>query len=319
MALASGVGAIEAGSRDENIGLGQLTIRFQMVWRRPSRAGKARENVMRNLKMAVLALVATFAVGCISVDSVVKVKAGGSGTLEQTMLINSSAMGMMSMMGNGDSKAGAPKLDPTTMFSKEKLAAEASKLGEGVTLLSTEPVTSGEMKGVKAIYAFKDFNTLNVSTALPDMDEGTTELKGKGEKLPLVLTRKGASSVITLDMLDQMAKAGAKKDTAPKKAEGTPEMPKEMMAMLAPMFKDMRVAISVEPVGTLVRTNATHVEGKRVTLFDVAFGEVFANPDGFERLEALGNNPSIDQIRTALKGLKGIKINEVEKLEIEFR
>lgn len=274
---------------------------------------------MRMVKMAVLALIATWTVGCISVDSVVKVKADGTGTLEQTMLINSSAMGMMSMMGGGaEAKDAAQKLDPATLFSKDKLAAEAGKLGEGVTFVSSEPVTSGEMKGVKAIYAFKDFNTLNVTTALPDMDEGGSGMKGKGEKLPLVMTRKGGNALITLDLLSEIAKADARKDPA-KKAEGSPEMPKEMMAMLAPMFKDMRVAISLEPQGTLVRTNATHVQGQRITLFDVAFGEIFADPKGVEKLEALGNNPSIDQIRTALKGMKGIKINEVEKLEVEFK
>lgn len=274
---------------------------------------------MRTVKMAVLTLIATLTVGCISVDSVVKVKADGTGTLEQTMLINSSAMGMMSMMGGAaDSKDAKQKLDPAVLFSKDKLAAEAGKLGEGVTFVSSEPVTSGEMKGVKAIYAFTDFNKLNVSTALPDMDEGATELKGKGEKLPLVMSRKGGNALITLDLLSEMAKAEARKSTT-KKSEGTPEMPKEMMAMLAPMFKDMRVAIAVEPQGTLVRTNATHVQGQRITLFDVAFGEIFSDPKGVEKLEALGNDPSIDQIRTALKGMKGIKINDVEKLEIEFK
>jgi hypothetical protein len=273
---------------------------------------------MRTLKVAALAVMAAMTVGCLSVDSVVKVKADGTGTLEQTMLVNSSAMGMMSMMGGAaESKEAAQKLDPATLFSKEKLAAEAGKLGEGVTFVSSEPVTSGEMKGVKAIYAFKDFNKLNVTTALPDMEEAGTEMKGKGEKLPLVMTRKGGNALITLDMLSELAKADAKKTT--KKPEGSPEMPKEMMAMLAPMFKDMRVAISVEPQGTLVRTNATHVQGQRITLFDVAFGEIFADPKGVEKLEALGNNPSIDQIRTALKGMKGIKINEVETLEIEFK
>jgi len=274
---------------------------------------------MRTVKMAVLALVATWAVGCISVDSVVKVKPDGSGTLEQTMLINSSAMGMMSMMGGAEAGAEAKaKLDPATMFSKEKMAAEAAKLGEGVTFVSSEPVTQGEMKGVKAIYAFKDFNTLKVTTALPDMEDGGSGMKGKGEKLPMVMSRRGGNALITLNMLDELAKADAKRDATTKPA-GTPEMPKEMMAMLAPMFKDMRVAIALEPQGTLVRTNATHVAGQRITLFDVAFGEIFADPKGVEKLEALGNNPSIDQIRTALKGMKGIKINEVEKLEIEFK
>ena len=275
---------------------------------------------MQKFKMTVLALLATWTVGCISVDSVVKVKADGTGTIEQTMLINGSAMGMMSMMGGeqGAADKAAPKIDPATIFSNEKLAAEAANLGEGVSFVSSTPVTQGQMKGVKAIYAFKDFNTLKVSTALPDLNEGSTEMKGKGQPLPMTLTRKGGNSIITLDMLDQLKKgAGAGADAPAKPADS--EMPKEMMAMLAPMFKDMRVAISLEPQGTLVRTNATHVQGQRITLFDVAFGEIFADPAGIEKLEKLGNNPSLDQVRTALKGMKGIKINDVEKLEVEFK
>jgi len=278
---------------------------------------------MRTVKMAVLALVASWAIGCISIDSVIKVKPDGSGTMEQTMLINSSSMSMMSMMGGGENKDAKPNLDPATIFSKEKLAAEAANLGEGVTFVSSEPAAQGEMKGVKAVYAFTDFNKLRVSTALPDMEDGGTKVSGKGEALPIRFTRSGGSSMLTMNLLEELAKADAK---AAAKGEGKaddktekPEMPKEMMAMLAPMFKDMRVAIAVEPVGTLVRTNATHVQGKRVTLFDVAFGELFADPAGLEKMEKLGSNPSLTEVKAALKGMKGIKINDVDKLEIEFK
>lgn len=274
---------------------------------------------MRTVKMAVLAFVASWAVGCISIDSVIKIKPDGSGTMEQTMLINASSMSMMSMMGGGDSKDAKPKLDPATIFSKEKLAADAANLGEGVTFVSSEPVTQGEMKGVKAIYAFTDFNKLKVSTALPDMEGDGTSVTGKGDPLPIRFSRSGSSSLLTMNMLEQLAKADARSGKAAGKTEDKPEMPKEMMAMLAPMFKDMRVAIAVEPVGTLVRTNATHVQGKRVTLFDVAFGEILSDPAGLEKMEKLGNNPSLTEIRSALKGMKGIKINDVDKLEIEFK
>jgi hypothetical protein len=267
--------------------------------------------------MAVLALVASWAIGCISLDSVIKIKGDGSGTMEQTMLVNSSSIGMMSMMGGGDGKD-KPKLDPATIFSKEKLMADAANLGEGVTFVSSEPITQGEMKGVKAVYAFTDFNKLRVSTALPDMEGAGTSVTGKGEPLPIRFSRNGGSSMLTMSMLDEMGKADANAKTDAT-AGGTPEMPKEMMAMLAPMFKDMRVAIAIEPVDALVRTNATHVQGKRVTLFDVAFGELLADPAGLEKMEKLGNNPSLADIKTALKGMKGIKINEVDKLEIEFK
>jgi hypothetical protein len=138
--------------------------------------------------------------------------------------------------------------------------------------------------------------------------------------LPVRFSRNGGSSMLTMNLLEELAKADAKSSEKTESATGDkPEMPKEMMAMLAPMFKDMRVAISVEPVGTLVRTNATHVQGQRVTLFDVAFGEILADPAGLEKMEKLGNNPSLPEIKAALKGMKGIKINDVDKLEIEFK
>jgi hypothetical protein len=272
---------------------------------------------MRKVKVAVLALLASWAVGCISVDSLVKVKADGSGTIEQTMLVNGSALGMLSMMGAQGGAEMNGKLDPEALFSQEKLQAEAGNLGEGVTLVSSTPVTQGEMKGVKAVYAFKDFNALRVSTSVPDLEEAGARVGGKGERLPMVLTKNGGTSLITLDMLRM---SGAEGTAAPAGTPaGPPEIPKELMAMLAPMLKDMRVAIAVEPQGQLVRTNATHVQGQRVTLFDVAIGEVFADPSGLTKLQALGNNPSVEQIRAAFKGVKGIRINEVDRLEIEFR
>lgn len=278
--------------------------------------------MLRGVGVAVLSAVT---VGCLSVDSVIKVKPDGTGTIEQTMLVNSQAMGMMSMMGEGQGQGGAKAKGPdaASMFADDKLVADAAKLGEGVTFVSSTPMTQGEMKGVKAIYRFTDFNKLKVSTSPPDLDGGDgdeTPASPSSSDLQMVLSRAGASSLITLDMFGKMrgqngtAPAASSTDKNP-----MADMPKEMMGMLAPMFKDMRVAVSVEPQGQIVRTNATHVQGPRITILDVAFGELFSDPAGFEKMEKLGNNPSLDQIRTALTGVKGIKINEVDKLEIEFR
>lgn len=276
---------------------------------------------MRMLRVVGTLMAAVVTTGCLSIDSNIKVKPDGTGTIEQTMLVNSSAMGMMSMMSESGDKPKGPVAEE--MFSAEKMKAEAAKLGEGVTYVSSTPVTQGEMKGVTAIFAFTDFNKLKLTTAPPDMggsEDSGMKTTSSGSTLDMVMSRKGGSSLITLDMFGDKAKAAAaeaKKDGPAENPFG--EMPKEMMGMLAPMFKDMRVAVSVEPVGQLVRTNATHVTGQKITVLDIAFGELFADPAGFEKMEKLGNNPSLDQIRTALAGVKGIKLNEVEKLEIEFR
>jgi hypothetical protein len=274
-------------------------------------------HMFRVLAAGVVALATT---GCLAVDSNIKVRPDGSGTIEQTMLVNASAMGMMSMMGGEGEAKGA---SPAEMFSETKLKAEAAKLGEGVTFVSSTPLTRGDMQGVTAIYSFTDFNALRITASPPDMgnESGTVKTSGSGNDIDMVLTRKGSSSLITLDMFADKDKPAPARDATADAGGDNPfgDMPKEMLGMLAPMFKDMRIAVTVEPVGQIVRTNATHVDGSKITILDIAFGELFADPSGFEKMEQLGNSPSMDQIRTALSGVKGIKVNEVEKLEIEFR
>lgn len=280
---------------------------------------------MRMLRVVAALGLAAVTAGCFSVDSTIKVRPDGTGTIEQTMLVNSSAMSMVSMMGQGQQGAEAAKAPtPEMMFSEEKLKEEASKLGEGVTYVSSTPFAEGEMKGVKAVFAFTDFNKLKLSASPPDIggESGGIKSTSSGSTLDMRLARQGSSSLITLDMFNRKATPPPAATTPAPASEGNNpigDMPKEMLGMLAPMFKDMRVAVSVEPVGELVRTNATHVDGKKITVLDIAFGELFANPASFEKMEKLGKDPTLDQIRTALAGVKGIKINEVETLEIEFK
>lgn len=275
---------------------------------------------MQMLRVAAMLVVAAVTAGCLSIDSNIKVKPDGTGTIEQSMLVNASAVGMMSMMGGNESGGGAEGPTPEDMFSDDKLRAEAARLGEGVTYVSSTPITDGEMKGVKALYAFTDFNKLELTASPPAVGGEGESMKaaGTGSTIDMVLSRAGGSSLITLDMFGGTSAAPDTSDASP---GDNPfgNMPKEMMGMLAPMFKDMRVAVSVEPVGQLVRTNATLVDGQKITVLDIAFGELFANPASVEKMEKLGSQPSLDQIRTALAGVKGIKINQVDKLEIEFR
>lgn len=276
---------------------------------------------MRMVRGFAVLLVAVVAAGCLSVESNIKVRPDGTGTIEQTMLVNSSAMGMMTMMGGGED--GAPKTSPEEMFSDAKLREDAARFGEGVTYVSHTKVSEGEMSGVKAIYSFTDFNQLKVTATPPDLGGEAAagpKLSGSGSDIDMVLSRKGTNGLITLDMFADKAQPRPKAP-AGEDAGGNPfgDMPKEMMGMLAPMFKGMRVAVSVEPEGQLVRTNAKHVDGNRVTILDLDFGELLSDPSGFEKMEALGSDPSMEQISKALAGVKGIKVNDVERLEIEFR
>jgi hypothetical protein len=272
---------------------------------------------MRMLRVVAVLATAAVTAGCLSVDSNIKVKPDGTGIIEQTTLVNSSAMGMLTMMGESPDGGAAPSAD--AMFSEERLRADAAKLGEGVTYVSSTPVTQGEMKGVKAIYSFTDFNKLSVSTS-PDIDAGDgAEASSNARSLEMSMQKRGGSSLLSFKLFGHDDAPPAADTPAEGEASPFGDMPKEMLGMFAPMFKDMRVAVSVEPQGELVRTNATHVEGQKITILDIAFGELFADPAGLEKLEKLGKNPSLDEVRAAFGGVKGFKLNEVDPLEVEFK
>ena len=48
-------------------------------------------------------------------------------------------------------------------FNPETLKAEAARMGPGVTFVSATPVREKDKLGVKAVFAFKDVNTLKVN------------------------------------------------------------------------------------------------------------------------------------------------------------
>jgi hypothetical protein len=71
--------------------------------------------------------------------------------------------------------------------------------------------------------------------------------------------------------------------------------------------------------GTLVKTNAEHVSGKRITVLDVNFSELLKDPAALEKLSAVGPRAGIGDLRAALEGVPGIKVNTAPTLTVEMR
>src|SRR5262245_29526109 len=180
---------------------------------------------MRLRQLAILPLLALPTAGCINFETLVKVKADGSGTLVQTMTMNAETMEMMKAAEGDGAKleAGKPMaLEPKDI---EQAKAEAAKLGEGVTFVKAEPVDTPEAKGMRAIYSFKDVTKLKVSQK-PTPPGGPTPPAGGKEadetmKFGFSKAANG-NSVLTVAMPD--LKAGAKEPSskAPAKASETP-------------------------------------------------------------------------------------------------
>jgi len=274
---------------------------------------------MRLRATALLPLLALSTAGCIQFETLVKVKADGSGTIVQTMAMSAETMEMMkSMKGDGARVEGAGK--PMALEAKdiEQAKAEAAKMGEGVTFVKAEPIDTKQAKGMRAIYAFTDVTKIKVSQK-PSSPGGAAAPAGNetDDAMKFGLAKSaGGNPVLTVTMPDlkTAAKTPATSKTPARAADGPPEA----MAMMKQMFKGLRIAIAIEPEGKLVQTNSPFVEGSRVTLMEMNFDALLADEARLKQFSAAMEGGSIADAKRLMKGLAGVKINLDPEVKIEF-
>lgn len=240
---------------------------------------------LRRAGAALAALVATLVLpSCFEANSAVKVNKDGSGTVENKMIMSAQMAGMMNAAAaqeGGD----APK---NPLLDEEKLKTEAKKMGEGVEFVSAKELKfdDGRM-GVLATYKFADVSKLAVSPGAGGPgDEGGEEEVNKDEQIQFAFA-KGDKPVLTVKM---PKKEEAKKDEAGAPAEaGEPADAGEgaaEMAMMAQMFQGMKIGMSVEVDGKITETTATNRKDSTVTLMEIDFGKMMANPDFAKKMKS---------------------------------
>ena len=112
---------------------------------------------MHRLRLLVVAALTILAAGCIDSQAVIKVNRDGSGTIEQTMLVNlTAAKGFMNGLGSGQAEVRSS--GPVMNEEDFKRAAERM----GVRPVSLTPVKNGAFEGTKAVYAFDDLGQIRI-------------------------------------------------------------------------------------------------------------------------------------------------------------
>lgn len=277
---------------------------------------------MRIPRLLLVLPLAMCLTGCLSSYTLVKVKPDGAGTIEQTTLINPMMVGMMSGMAQGMAgEAGAKAKPPTVadMFKEEELRAAAANMGEGVTFVSSKAHKADGKEGVIATYAFTDITKVRVNQSL---NKGAQAKPSGSTESPVVFgfaPGAGGSKVLSITMPEGKKSAGAK----PAKPEGgapdMKDMPPEALAMMKSMFAGAKIAIDVEVVGTLIKTNSPHVAGSKVTVMEVDLGALMEDPKKFQELQGLGSGASFEEAQKVLGDVKGVKIPSARTTTIEFR
>lgn len=262
-----------------------------------------------------LILAALFCTACFNASFVVTVRPDGSGTIDETVMMTSQAIqqmaGLAAMTGGDPDKAG---LNPSEMLKEEEVRKRAERFGTGVTFESSEPVKTADGEGYKARYSFKDVSKLSLrqvpDSPVPGMSGGQSE----DGVMALAFSRGPSGSLLTLKM-SQTAAEG--QETGETKSVLPENVPPEAIMMMRQMFKGARMSLVLALDGRITRTNAPAalVDGSRITLADIDFERLLADPASLERLRELR---SISDARKMAVGVPGLRMFTEPELVVQF-
>jgi hypothetical protein len=236
------------------------------------------------------------AAGCMQGQRVIKVNADGSGTIVDTVKLGEQAKSMLASMESMDKTPAAEK----KAKKDGKLKAQATAMGEGVTFVSLQNTKDG---AEQITYAFKDISKIKVDSAPSPSDNDSTS---KEDPLTFRFARSGGNSVVTV--VFPKSKTSATPAPAPK-----PEELQQAITMMKGMMAGLKMTTLLQVNGKVVKTNSPYAAGSDVTLLEVDFDQL--DEAGLKKLAASGKDmPS----PAALKGVKGLKVNEGE-VTVEFK
>ena len=129
---------------------------------------------MRTVRLFLALIPALILTGCLQSTALVKVNADGSGTVDHRTVMTAEAMAQMKQLaglfGSGGTK------DP---FSEADARDMATKMGEGVTLVSSTPLQTPAGEGRANVYSFRDISKLKFNSS-PSSSTASVRAGGLG-------------------------------------------------------------------------------------------------------------------------------------------
>ena len=247
------------------------------------------------LRLPLLLVAALFTTGCFQMTTTIKVAADGSGTIEQRQLITAAGI---AQLGQASMSAGGRRFDP---LSEESARSAASRLGNGVTYVSSTPIADATGQGRAITYAFTDINGVRVGfdAPAPGLVPGQD---GQGVSFALTTLENGHALL---------------RITVPQGlfAEGGGSLPPpEQIALARSFLAGARVSIAVEPAGALVEASSPFVDGNRVTLLEIDFDQLLKD-DVLARVRA---TKTAEELKAVVATAPGLKLNLDSPITVEF-
>ena len=270
--------------------------------------------------LLLILLCAFITSGCLTSVTTIKVKPDGSGTIEQSIAMKAEAAAQLTAMASTFGDAAEKDKDkpaaPPELFSEKDMREAATKFGEGVTFVSSQPIKTKDLVGRVATYSFADITKVRVNQKPPSPKGAPGEPASKGKATDDVaftfLRHPAGTSVVTVVFPepDLSKKKDKDAETESKKPDPT------QLAMMKKMLDGLRIEIALEVAGAIVKTNSPYVQGSKVTLLEMDFSELMTND---AVLGKLANPESIEDAKQMLKGVKGVKVNLDREVSVEFK
>ena len=270
------------------------------------------------VRLSSVLLLAALTSGCITALTSIKLRPDGSGTIDQTLSMNAAAASQFAQMaqGFGASAADAKKNEPPELFSEKDMKEAATKYGDGVVFVSSKPIKTADHVGRVATYQFADISTLRIDQKPQTGDmPGASSSKTKEEVLFRFAKQPSGTSQLTVVFPESKLEEARKNATTDKDGNKKPVDPAQL-EMMKKLFDGLKVAIDVDVLGTIVKTNSPYVQGSRVTLLEMDFGQLLTND---QLMSQIGEPGSIEEAKQMLKNVKGFKVNLDREVTIEFR
>jgi hypothetical protein len=279
---------------------------------------------MKNIiRMMVVLAVSCGLAGCFQVDQVVTLSPDGSGTLEETFLISrkvSESMaaltgGMAEQMG-GEGVEKAPKKEQS-FFKDDEIKKRSESFGTDVRFVKMERISNKQFEGYKALYSFKNINTLR-------LDQGPSGMKGQQAGEGDAQAAKGTAFIFTpgktatLVVKQPKKTAAAPADGAPAEAPAARESSPEELAMVRQMFDGMRISTKLVLKGKVTESNATWRSDSIITLAEIDFGKLLDKPEILAKMATVQSGDQ-EAAMEMIKKLPGMKVDMNDEVRVSFR
>ena len=273
---------------------------------------------MKNVKLFFLAIFASaFLSGCLQVDTKINLNNDGSGTIEETVVIKSAVINMMKEFAMAFDST---KANDFEMFKESEIKDKASNYGEDVKYISGEKVVIDGYEGIKALYSFKDINKIKINPSPEDKMPFGDEFKNEEEKpvddnLKFNFT-KGNPSILVIDFPKPEMKDEVDIDSNDTEVEDS-TFNEDAQQKIIEMFDGMKINVSLNFNNPIVETDASFVDGNKITIMQVDFSEIIKHKDVLENLQKT-KPETMEQFKEAIGDLPGVKIEFKEKVIIKF-